>query len=350
MNPQDAPIVFVTGGTGFLGHALIPALVKNGYHVRALTRKPHQHTWLADLDVEVIAGDVTDPAPVRRGIQNARYVVHAAAKFAFWGKRDQFERTNVQGAANVMDAAVAAGVEKFVHVSTIVVVGKPLKGRVVDETHPTYPEEPYQISKLRGEQLALEHFRQHRLPVVILRPGAFYGPHSHYAFNRLFIEDALKGIRIKVDGGSHITFPVYIHDVAAGIIAALERGRAGEIYNLCGDPLTHNEANQIVSEEAGISSFRLNVPGWSMILLARLMTWISELTQREPYYPLNLRSYVFNDWTVSSEKACRELGFAPISFRDGVRQTLHWYQSSRAKRVPPTSSIVQSDAPPTKRG
>ncbi|GAB4548216.1 MAG: NAD-dependent epimerase/dehydratase family protein [Anaerolineae bacterium] len=350
MNSQDAPIVFVTGGTGFLGHALIPALVKAGYRVRALTRTPHQHTWLTDLGVEIVAGDVTDPTPVRQGIQGARYVVHAAAKFAFWGKREQFERTNVQGAANVMDAALQACVEKFVHVSTIVVVGKPLKGRVVDETHPTHPEEPYQMSKLRGEQLALEHFRNHGLPVVILRPGAFYGPHSRYAFNRLFIEDALKGIRIKVDGGHYLTFPVYIHDVAAGIIAALERGRAGEIYNLCGDPLTHNEANQIVSEESGISTFRLNVPGWSMILLARLMTWISELTQQEPYYSLNLRSYVFNNWTVSSEKARRELGFAPISFREGVKQTLAWYRMSGVIRVPRQSGIVQNDPRLTKRG
>jgi dihydroflavonol-4-reductase len=320
------PIIFVTGGTGFLGRSLLPLLVQNGYHVRALTRQPKRYPWLVDLGVETIAGDVEDRDLISEAVQGCRYVVHAAGRFSFWGKREQFERTNVTGSANVMDAATAAGVEKFIHISTIVVIGQPLPDCIVDETHPTNPLDPYQRSKLKGEQLALRHHREQGLPVVILRPGAFYGPYGRYAFNRLFLEDPLKGLRIQVNGGKFITFPAYTGDVAASILSALHLGRAGEVYNICGETMTHHDANNIVSEEAGISKFRINVPGWSMIAVARLWTALSEYTKVEPYYPLNLRSYVFNNWRVSSEKAKRELDFQPISFREGVRRTLAWYQ------------------------
>lgn len=326
MNPTPSPVVFVTGGTGHLGHSLIPALTQAGYCVRALSRRPDQHPWLRDLGVEVVRGDVTDPALMRDAARGCRYVVHAAGLFSFWGKHERFEQTNVQGSANVMEAALSVGVERFIHVSTVVVVGNPLPGRIVDETHPTNPVDPYQRSKLRAEQNALQFQRERGLPVVVMRPGAFYGPHSRYAFNRLFIEDPLKGLRIQVDGGKRVTFPAYVGDVAAGIVNALRLGRVGEIYNLCGETLSHLEANRIVSEAAGIRYWRVNIPGWSMIALAAIWTALSEYTRMEPYYPLNLRSYVFNNWRVSSEKARLELNFAPISFREGVRRTLAWYR------------------------
>ncbi len=324
--PASQSTIFVTGGTGFLGRNLLPLLVAEGYHVRALTRHPADHPWLNALGVEVITGDVEDKQIIHCAAEGCRYVVHAAGRFSFWGKREQFEHTNVEGSANVMQAALAAGVEKFVHISTIVVVGTPLADRLVDETHPTNPVDPYQRSKLKGEQLALQYYRDHGLPAVILRPGAFYGPYGRYAFNRLFFEDPLKGLLIQVDRGSHITFPAYIGDVAASIAAALRKGRPGEVYNICGDSLTHVEANHIVSDEAGITHFRINVPGWSMIALAHMWTALSEYTRVEPYYPLNLRSYVFNNWRVSSDKARRELDFNPISFREGARRTLAWYR------------------------
>jgi len=324
-NAATSP-VFLTGGTGHLGRSLLPMLVQAGFPVRVLTRHPKDHPWLNLPGVEIIAGQVEDRDLIASAVKGCRYVIHAAGKFRFWGKGEQFEQTNVYGSQNVMEAARNAGVEKHIHISTIVVVGKPLPGRIVDETHPTNPADPYQRSKLHGENLALQYHHDYGLPVVILRPGAFYGPYSRYAFNRLFIEDPLKGLRLQVNGGRYITFPVYIGDVAAAILSALERATPGEIYNICGESLHHREVDQIVSEESGIGRFRLNIPSWSMIALARVWTALSTYTRIEPYYPLNLRSYVFNDWHVTSDKARRELGFTPISFREGVRLTLNWYR------------------------
>lgn len=318
--------VFVTGGTGHLGRSLLEALITAGYAVRVLTRDPARHPWLCDLNVDVITGNVEAGDSFERALAGCRYVIHAAGRFSFWGTPESFARTNVQGTQHMLDAAKRAGVERFIQVSTVAVIGDPEPGRVVDEDHPPRPADPYQRSKLEGERLALQFARTHGLPVIVLRPGAFYGPGGRYAFNRLFIEDPLKGLRIQVQGGRRVIFPAYVGDVAAGIVAALVAGRPGETYNLSGASISHREANRIVSEEAGISPFRLSVPGWSMIALAAIWTALSRLTRVEPYYPINLRSYVFNDWVVSSQKARDELDFQPIDFREGVRRTLSWYR------------------------
>jgi nucleoside-diphosphate-sugar epimerase len=236
-----------------------------------------------------------------------------------------FWQTNVEGTATMLAGALEAGVERFVHVSTVVVVGKTFPGQVIDETHPCQPLDPYQRTKLEGERLAMAYYQEQGLPVVILRPGAFYGPWGHYAFNRLFFEEPLRGWRIEVNNGQHITFPVFALDVALAIQLALKNGRPGQIYNISGQSLSHDQVNAIVSDLAGISRWRFNIPTRAVVSLARVWTLLSRYTRQEPYYPVNMAPYVFQDWLISSEKARLELGFSPTPFAEGVETTLKWY-------------------------
>jgi dihydroflavonol-4-reductase len=319
-------MLLVTGATGFLGHSLIPYLARAGYRVRALVRPGSDLDWLARRKVELAFGDVCDAGSVVQAMVGCRQVVHAAAHFRLWGREEVFRRTNVVGTQNVLQAARDAGVERFVHVSTVVVIGRPLPGRVIDEAHPTYPSSPYERTKLVGEGEALRAWREDDLPVVVLRPGAFYGPWGRYAWNRLFFEDPMRGLLIKVRGGKPVTFPVFIEDASQAINLAIRRGRPGEIYNVCSEILTHNEANAIISDLAGLRHFRLNVPPWSMIALAGLMTIWARVTGVEPFYPLALKPYVFESWPVSSQKARDELGFVPTPFEEGACRTLCWYR------------------------
>lgn len=320
--------ILVTGATGFLGHNLVAHLVEQGYTVRALVRESSDTRHLAALGVELVVGDVREAASVNAAVIGCRYVVHGAGLFRFWGNVRDFERTNVEGAAYVLEAARRHSVDKLVHISTVVVVGTPPPGQTIDEATPCKPADPYQRSKLDGENLVRMFHQTTCLPAVILRPGAFYGPWGRYAFNRLFFEDPLKGLLIQVHGGQRLTFPVFVPDVARAIVAALKDGRPGEVYNVSGDPLTQRQVNQAVSRLAGLPSFRLNVPARGMLALSGWMTRQAERTGREPYYPLNLANYVFNDWQVSSAKARAELGFVPTPFEEGARQTLDWYAAS----------------------
>ncbi|GAB4527744.1 MAG: NAD-dependent epimerase/dehydratase family protein [Anaerolineales bacterium] len=320
--------VFLTGGTGFLGHHLAPLLVQAGYHLRMLVRPTSDITWLPN-GVELCPGDLSDRETLVAGMYGCSMVVHAAGLFRFWGRAEDFRTVNVEGLRNVAEAAVQCRVNTFVHVSSIAVVGKPPAGPF-DESVTCLPQDAYQHSKWDGERLLRAIMARSGLPVVILRPGAFYGPGSTYGFNRLFILDPLRGLRVQVARGQRYIFPAYIGDVAQAVRLALQRGVPGQVYHICDRPARHAEVNRLVSELAGIPHWRLNIPSSWMIFLARLMESWAARTGREPFYPLNLQHYVFQDWQPTYHKAATELGFSPTPLRDGLRATLDYLKTTKA--------------------
>lgn len=321
-------MILITGATGFLGRNLCTYLAGQGYRLRALARPSSETSFLEALGVEIVRGDVTDATAVKAAVSGCHYVVHAAAHFRLWGPPDLFVKTNVEGTRTVLSAALAAEVEKFVHISTIIVVGPQKPGVIITEETPClpYPTDHYAKTKFHGERL-VQAYTNKGLPVVTLRLGALYGPHGHYAFNRLFFEEFLHNWRVQVHQGRHFIFPCYVGDAARAIEAALKLGRAGQIYNVSNQSISHREANFIVSCLAGRSSWRVNFPGWLMIEFSKLLELIAFFTRREPFYPKNLEPYVFNDWIVDFSKAQRELGFVPSTFTEGAQRTLEWYRS-----------------------
>jgi dihydroflavonol-4-reductase len=321
-------LIAVTGATGFLGHHLVPLLVQRGHRVRALVRCNSDAQFLKENDVEPIAGDTREPETLTRLIDGCGAVIHAAGYFRFWGRRDDFFHVNVEGTRHVLQAAQRARVQRFVHISTVAVIGAPRPNAPVDENTPCDPRDDYQRSKLAGERLALHYHAELDLPVIVLRPGAFYGPGGRYAWNRLFFEDPyIRGLRLQINHGQHYTFPVFVPDLADAIEAAVCRGAIGQIYNVSGPSFTHRAANTIISRLIGDNPHFINAPKWAMLWLARAMTLVARYTQHEPFYPVSLAAYVFNDWIVNSDKARRDLGFVPTPFEDGARATIEWYRS-----------------------
>ena len=120
------PITLVTGGTGFLGRHLVPALCRAGHTVRVFTRDPAAHPWLRRYpNVQIIPADILDAERVTEAVAGCTYVIHAAGLFRFWGARDAFERTNVGGTENVLHAAASTPIKKLIYVSTAAVIGTP---------------------------------------------------------------------------------------------------------------------------------------------------------------------------------------------------------------------------------
>ncbi len=319
-------MILITGATGFLGHNLVPRLRAAGYAVRALARPSSDTTFLQTLGVELAyTPDISDTDALIAACQGCDTVIHAAGLFRFWGDLPDFWRTNVGGTAAALEAASSNGVKRFIHISTLAVIGKTPSQAIITEETTCRPLEHYQRTKYEAEQLARHYHKTQGLPVLVLRPGAFYGPWGHYAFNRFFFEEPLRGWRIKVDNGRYITFPVFVADVAQAVMLALDKGEPGQIYNICGQSLDHNSVNAIVSDLAGISQWRFNIPRQLVVALAAAWTFLSRFTGREPFYPINMEPYVFQDWHVSTEKAERDLGFCPTPFAIGAKETLDWY-------------------------
>ncbi len=321
-------LILVTGGTGFLGRHLMPILLENNDQLRMLVRSGAPPPWLSNAEIEFAPGDLTDPESLSLALTGCRTVIHAAGYFRLWGPSQKFDQVNRQGTQHLFRAAVRAGVRKLIYVSSLAVVGgPPADGRPIDEGTICRPRDAYQRSKLAAERIVQRAAQEEALNAVIIRPGAFYGPFGRYGFNRLFIEDPLRGILIQVDGGRRLTFPTFVPDAARAIWAAVDAGRSGEIYHVSGDSVTHARVNRVVSECAGIRSWRLNAPRRVMIALAFLMEASARLTGKEPFYPLNLKHYVFQDWRVRCCKAREELGFEPTPLEEGLRSTVAWYRS-----------------------
>lgn len=327
--PSESGPVLVTGATGFVGRNLCLYLAEKKYRVRALVRRTSDHGFLDALGAEKAWGDLCDPASLMAAAEGCHAIIHAGAVFRFWGRREEFWAVNVQGTRNVLEAARQAGMSRFVHISTIAIVGKPPTEGLITEETPCQPQDAYQESKLEAERRVLAFGRESGLPVIVLRPGAIYGPWSHYAFNRLFVEDPLRGLAFRVHGGRHITFPVFVRDVAWAAEAALTRGCPGEVYNICGPCMSHREVGEALERLIGRHIRWIPAPAWGMVVLARAWTAISRWTGREPYYPIGLYPYVFYDWRVSAEKARWELSYEPTPLEEGLRQTLEWYRSQK---------------------
>lgn len=319
-------MILITGATGFLGHNLIPRLLQAGYQVRAVVRPSSDTRFLQTLGVDlVVIPDITDRAALTQACTGCHSVIHAAGHFRFWDKFPTYWHTNVAGTQAILTAATAAQVQRFVHISTLAVIGRPPISGPIDEQTRCFPQDHYQRTKLEGESLALNFHRDQGLPVIVLRPGWFYGPWGRYAFNRLNFEEPLRGWRIKVDNGRHILCPVYINDVAQATQLALTAGQPGHIYNISGHVLDQTHINAIISDLSGIGHWRINIPKPVVLNLARAWTLLARFTGHEPFYPITLAPYVFEDWRVSTAKAEAELGFTPTPFIQGAKETLDWY-------------------------
>jgi nucleoside-diphosphate-sugar epimerase len=226
----------VTGATGFVGGRLAQRLATEaGMHVRALVRTPAKGQWLADLGVELYPGDITHPASLETAIAGCDLVFHAAAWVSEGGGAAEVWAINVEGTRNVVEAAVAAGVERLVHVSSCAVYGS-LQQFDIDETTPTRLRgNVYSDSKVAAENVVLEAYRQFGLPVVLARASQVYGPRSAQ-FTIRPVEVIKAGKMVLIDGGKHLCKPVYIDNLVDGLIlCATVEAAAGQAINLTDD-------------------------------------------------------------------------------------------------------------------
>lgn len=227
--------VLVTGATGFVGFHVAEALARRGDTVRTLARAASDTKQLDALGVQVVRGDLTDPAALKAAVEGCDAVVNCAAKVGDWGPVDGYRAVNVEGLRNLLDAALGRPLHRFVHVSSLGVY-EARHHYATDETEPLPDNhiDGYTQSKVEAERLALQYHRKQRVPVVILRPGFVYGPGDRTVLPRLAARLS-EGSVIYIARGRYALNTTYVGNIADAVLLALDapaEACVGEVFNI----------------------------------------------------------------------------------------------------------------------
>ena len=327
----------ITGATGQLGSNIAEQLRAAGERVRALVRPGRDVSFLNDLGVELVEGDLHDGDSVRRAAAGASIVYHCAAKVSDWGPWQAFEEEAVTSTRNVVAACKAEGVPRLLHVSSISVYGHPklAPGQLITEDTPLgqnfWRWDYYPRAKLLAEQTAREY-----PGTTVVRPSWIYGPRDRVTFPRVVPALLARRVPIIGSGDNHLNI-IYGADVAAGAILAANHPQAvGQAYNLSSQgEVTQKDLLNALTDTLGVPRITKHVPYGVAIRWAFVREFISRLLRR-PKPPTITRRAVYligRSTQYSTDKARSELGWQPrVGVAEGVQRTLAWYVSLPANR------------------
>jgi 2-alkyl-3-oxoalkanoate reductase len=323
----------LTGATGFLGRSLAAALVQRGYRVRALVRATSNCAELPRRDFETVTGDLDDGASLQRAVAGQDIVFHSAAMVAQWGSRDLFYRINVDGTRRLLDACLAAGVRRFVHVSSVTVLGIPRGTGPIDETAPYTDRffEHYTETKIASEKLVREYCAARDLPAVIVRPGLIWGAGDTTILPHIE-KLARAGILVYIGSGNNTLCLAHVDNVVDALVRAAETARAaGQTYIITDqEPVTSRQFFTELARALQVSPPAWSVPFSLLYALARLCELATKFLpgNREPLLTRYGLCLLGSDCHYSIAKARRELGYdPPISFTAGMAELARWYGS-----------------------
>jgi len=321
----------VTGATGHIGNVLVRHLLANGEKVRALIWRGEDTTPLDGLSVETVEGDVLDLDSLSPALRGVRRVFHLAGIISIMpGRNELVRRVNVEGTLNVLLASLQAGVERVVYTSSIHAITRPPLGVEIDEKLPFDPHNPvgeYDRSKAEATLRVLSAAKA-GLNAVVVCPTGVIGPYDYRRseMGQLILDCVERKPQFYVDGAYDF---VDVRDVAAGMLLAGEKGRAGESYILSGERLTVRQILDTLWELTGRRFARIRIPFWLARFAANFTPLYYRLTRCKPRFtPYSLVTLQSNS-LISNAKARRELGYAPLPLRQSLADAVAWFREQR---------------------
>ncbi len=321
--------LLVTGANGFVGAAVVRALLAGGETVRGLVRPSSDRRNLEALGVELREGDITRPETLRPALAGCSAVLHVAADYRLWAPdADRMLATNVQGSLNVLEAAAAEGAERLVYTSSVATLGiRPDRGPADEDTPVSLADMigPYKRSKFLAEEAVRRRADELGFPVVTVNPSTPVGPGDikPTPTGRVILDAAAGRMPAFVDTGLNV---VHVDDVARGHVAALHRGRPGERYILGGDDLSLRAILELVAGVTGRPAPTLRLPRWSVYPAAVVSQWAARVAGTEPRVTLDGLRMAAKHMYFSSAKAQRELGYRWRPPAEAVRDAVEWFR------------------------
>lgn len=310
---------FVTGGSGFIGGRLIERLRSDGHTVKALVRSEQAADRVRGRGGEPVRGDLADAEAMRSGAEGCQWAFHAAATLGDWGKREEFERGNVEGTRNVLGACAPAGVRRFVHVGTeaALLAGQPLVD--VDETAPLRPDSPalYSSTKARAEQLVRDANRD-GFETVVVRPRFVWGRGDTTLLPSM-AEMVRSGRFAWIGGGQHKTSTTHVDNAVEGLMLGAARGTPGDAYFVTdGEPVVFKEFVSELLSTQGVDPPTRTIPApvAQALAVGGETAWHALPLPGRP--PLTRFAYWVSsqECTIKIDKAREELGYEPVRSRE----------------------------------
>ncbi|MDE2404931.1 MAG: NAD-dependent epimerase/dehydratase family protein [Sphingomonadales bacterium] len=329
---MDGQRIIVTGVAGFLGSAVARALAAQGAGVLGVVRASSPRANLADFPGELAQADLRDPAAVAAAFagDRAACLYHVAADYRIWARDpEEIVRNNEAMTRTVMEAALAVGIPRVVHTSSVATL-LPVHGGASDETRPARPEQAvgaYKRSKVVAERLVEDMVRTRGLPAVIVNPSTPIGPRDVHPTptGRILVEAASGKMPAYVDSGLNL---VHVDDVAHGHLLAAAKGRIGERYVLGGQDVT---LAQLLADIAGLVGRKpptVALPRAPLFPLAYAAEAFARLTGREPFLAVDSLRMAAHHMYYSSAKAERELGYHARPYREAIAEALEWFRAA----------------------
>jgi nucleoside-diphosphate-sugar epimerase len=314
---------FVTGATGFIGKEVARQLRAQGHDVVAIARNPDIAGDLRDMGVTVVKGDVTDKESMRAAMVGLDGVFHIAGWFKL-GTKDKSEgaQINIAGTRNVLSLMQELRIPKGVYTSTLA-VNSDTKGQIVDESHRfagTHISE-YDRTKAAAHEIA-EDFIKQGLPLVIVQPGLVYGPGDGGPAHDTFKMYLQRKLPLLTQSTSYAWG--YIDDIAEAHLRAMEKGKAGENYFICGPVHTLTETMKLAEKITGVPLPKIVASAGMVNVMARLTGLVDGKLNLTPMYTSEFLRATNATYLGSNEKAKRELGWSPRSIEEGLPPTLKW--------------------------
>jgi nucleoside-diphosphate-sugar epimerase len=313
------PSAFVTGGSGFIGGALIERLTSEGWDVRGLARSESAAQKVRARGAEPAAGDIEDAGALRAAAEGADVAFHAAAKLGDWGDPSEFERLNVRGTENVISACRDAGVRRLVHVGTeaALMAGEPLVN--VDEDAPLRPDSPvlYSATKAKAEQ-RVRAANDEGLETVVIRPRFVWGK-GDTTLLPAFVELVRSGRFRWIGGGRHLTATTHVDNTVEGLWLGATKAPAGSVYFVTdGEPVVFRDFVSRMVETQGVA---IPDKSASPALVGAAAAVVEPLWRllRRPTPPPVTRFAVWvstQECTIDISRAQRDLDYRPIRTRD----------------------------------
>ncbi|MBC2698320.1 MAG: NAD-dependent epimerase/dehydratase family protein [ANME-2 cluster archaeon] len=314
--------VLVTGGTGFVGGAIVRALVKQGERVHVLARRTSKTENLTVQGVEIAYGDILDKESIKSALKGCTTLYHAAALYDLWGLDEKtLMETECEWTRNALDAAQAVNIKKVIYTSTAVGIVEQ-KGKIGTETtkHRGYFLSKYERAKYEAEKIALSYLDK-GLPIIIVNPVSVYGPGDLKPSGRAvvdFINGRMPGL---FDGSNSF---VYLDDVGIGHTLAADKGRVGERYILSGNIVTLNEWGELICQLSGVKMVPI-IPAFLVGIFALFGETFSRFTKEPPVLSWETFRIASYGLRVGGSKAEKELGIVYTPLENGLRKTIIWY-------------------------